>query len=506
MSATPAKFDAYTFVLSGYVQPGCLASIAVGANAYAYRVQDGDDFTTIYRAIAAAAVADPAYNVLYREDLLYAVRKTAGVSVTVVAASITVSGTFTATRVQTGAAAVVLDADLEDERTPIGGWVKFNAGSGADGSGFWLGQHVVLPAGYGPPESVSAETVQTYWFPVGFGGPAANRSAYHLWFTFDNARWQPILSATGVPTVMAFVCPSERLGSEAGYARGAPANLFRQVQVYQAGAPNAAGNEIRIDWDGAFAGWTTTPQLNLGSIGPDTLIWLGFRYLGENPAVAGYPVTSLWLDPTFTAFSMGSPAGQVNQDVYVWQSGRYAANQAALAAKQQPVDWAVKTRQFEAGGDQLRCSGLFLTAQHQGDGTDDVVPVWRYGPLNTATSSDWRDYAAQALDFTSVPPGNSEQNQIGPYPRLQPANQGADPVANVYGGSGVWGDLTAPTTQPGNVLIGDAQVDTLATTDGTQGSRLSVLVHGTMNAPGEAVRLGKIGAVLRKMGFGRRWH
>jgi hypothetical protein len=73
----------------------------------------------------------------------------------------------------------------------------------------------------------------------------------------------------------------------------------------------------------------------------------------------------------------------------------------------------------------------------------------------------------------------------------------------VFGGGPTWGDVT--DTTDGNLLVADPSVDTLQTTDGSQGTRLSVMVHGTMNAPGDSIRLGKIRATLRRMGNIRRW-
>lgn len=516
MSAEPAKFDAWVFTLAGYVVAGDIVRITIGGGNHDYTVLDGDTFQAIYRGVGTA-VASASYTAVWWEEGVAVIRNTAGAPTLAVTSTlvplVTVgAGTFTAVNVQVGVIPDVSEADLEDERTPVGGYVKFPL-VGAPGAGaFFVGAPIVVPIGYqwpdgfalGVPVPSAAEAVQTYWFPVRLAGNLTP-GAYSFRFNFDNVRWQPICCTATTPGEMGFVVPDERLASDQfGYSRGAMTPT-RQVRVFLAGVANPNGDEIRIDFDGTGGAWTHQPNLNLGIVGPDTLLYLGFRYIGENPVTAGFPLTALWLDPTILTASAGAvpPAAQFNLDTYFWQEGRYPTEQAALAAKQQPVDWAVKTRQVEDGGNQVRCLGVFVDVMSHGDSSDNAVPVWRYGPVNTATSTDWRDYSAQALDFNSLPPGNSEANNIGVYPRLQPATTTADPVANTFNNQGRWGSSTDGTQ--GNVLVGDAAVDTLATTDGSQGVRVSLMVHGTMNSPGESVRLGAIKAVLQRMGLARRW-
>ena len=139
---------------------------------------------------------------------------------------------------------------------------------------------------------------------------------------------------------------------------------------------------------------------------------------------------------------------------------------------------------------------------HLGGGSPKVRSDWIYGPLNTATSADYKDYSGQAVDFTADPVGNSLQQDIGVFPRLQLVS-GGDLVTKTAGAGAKWGDST--DASKGNLLIDDAAVDTLWTTDGTQGVRVSVMVHGTMNAASDSVRLQRIEAVLRHVGSAHRW-
>ncbi len=514
MCAQPSKFDAWAFTLAGYIVPGDVVRLTINAVNYDYTVLEGDDFTAIYAASAGAAAADPLYDAISWEYGAGIIAKTAGDMAIAVSASVVAPGvgTYTATRVQDGAEPDVVDADLEDERQPIGGYVKFEAVGAptTDDGALFVGPPIVLPIGYVWPGAITGETVQTYWWPVKFAGTSgfagSPPSIWSLEFSFDNDLWQPICTTATVGE-FGFVLPSERLASEAGYQRGAP-DATHHVWVTLVGVPDPNGDTVEIAFNGNTppAGtWTTQPNLNTSVIGPDTLLYLGFRYLGEDPAqTAIFPKSALWLYPEVTEAISGTGAAQFSIASYFWQSGRYPTQQAELAGKQQAVDWVVKTREVEDGGNQVRCQGVFVTAMSLGNGEDDVVPLWRYGPLNTATSTDWRDYSAQALDFNSVPPGNSETNGIDVYPRLTPVGSPyADPVANTFDNQSKWGSLASPAH--GNVLIGDPATDTLATTDGSQGVRVSVMLHGTMNAPGEGLRLGRIAAVLRRMGLAQRW-
>lgn len=493
--ASGAKPDVWYSALGGYVAPGDVVRYSIGATNYDHTVLDDDDFASIYAALAVSAAANPNYDVAVGARGLCAIAKTAAPAAPVVASSVlTGDGTFTTTHAQTYAAASLTDADLEDQRTPIGGWVQLV--THASRPTLYVGEYVKAPAGLSLPWANVTTTEETYWFPVLIGNCGASQpSIIQLDFEFDAVNWRPICVTAnpGDPAYgeVAWITPTERLASEIGYRRGFP-DATHQVRVYRTGVVTPTGNEIRINFDGAAGVWSSAPGINAGSIGPDPLLWLGFRYIGT--------ATTQWLNPQNIAASVD----RQEPGVYFWQSGRYPAEQAAWADKQQPVDWVAKTTEAEGGsGAQIRCRGVLMTAMHLGDGSDDVVPNWQYGPLNTATSTDMRDYAGQALDFSTIPVGNIEQNDIGPFPRMTPAGITTDPVVKTFDNVATWGDSADATK--GNLLISDAAVDDLATTDGSQGLRVSVMAHGTMNAPGEGVRLSRVLATIRKMGNLQRW-
>lgn len=497
----PSLFDVYTCTLSGYIVAGDRPRVTIAGNAYTLTVLPGQDFAMMYAMLAPLAAADTNADVVAFPDRIVVIAKTAATSVAVSSSMVVGAGTFTTVHTQSQASADVTDADLEDQRTPVGGYIKFvpryqNLGAGA----FFVKAPIAVPAGFQPLDVTAPETAQTYWFPVAIQLPGATPvHSFLLHFSFDNTRWQPICRNDGGhdASECAVNFPAERLGSVGGYLYGAPDGTH-QIRVWDSGSSTYTpwGDTIRIDFNGAGGAWDNQPYLNAGTVGPDILFYLGFRYIGND--------TSLWLSPTFANNAAQINLNNVNKyaAVYFWTSGRYNEQYAALAAKQQCVDWALKTVEVGQASAQLRVRGVALTAMHLGGGSPKVRSDWIYGPLNTATSADYKDYSGQAVDFTADPVGNSLQQDIGVFPRLQLVS-GGDLVTKTAGAGAKWGDST--DASKGNLLIDDAAVDTLWTTDGTQGVRVSVMVHGTMNAASDSVRLQRIEAVLRHVGSAHRW-
>ncbi len=496
----PAVRDAYTFTLAGYWTTGSALRITINGVNYdttmtAANAAAADPLAAFASDVETTVSANPLYFANATLTGLELWKQTAGATAVVVSASVlSGTGTVAVAHVRTGADLDATEAALEDQRQPLGGWIAMGTFPvSANQASLWLGQPVVVPAGY-ETRTGAVLAYESLWFPVLLGHWANNGgtapSVVGIKILFDNSVWTPVL--VGATAEFDFQVPSRRIASISGFAPGAPV-AAQQVQLYDSttAAPSATGDEIRINFDGAAGAWTSAPALNMSPIGPDELVWIGFRN-----------------DPTQTAWQMpvSVTLAQVNRvdcQMYVWQQGLYSTAYQGLANEQQPLDWAVKTLEAQNRGEQIRVRGVYLTAQHLGAGSDVVTQFWQYGPLNTATSSDMRDYSGQAVDFFSNPPGNSEQNDISPRKRLQTLT-GTAPELKTFGNIARWGSTADPSK--GNLLIDDAQVDTLATTDGTQGSRASVMIHGTMNAPGDAVRLGSVEATIRTVGGRRRYH
>lgn len=496
MSATPAAPDVWAVDFRGYIVNPDVARLTIVGVPYVSTMQLGETIIAFAQRVALSAAGDANYTVLATATGVLCVQKPGGTVGPVIGLMISGVGSFIASNTQVAAAADVSAAGLEDQREPIGGWIAQRSGVYPSPNVF-LGRPIRVPAGFITP-SATTLAFESWWLPVqiGMGGTFALPSAFSIHFTFDTAKWTPILDGV-VADVSAFdfVLPCERLASITGYLPGAM-DATHQVRVYGAGVPAVNGDEVHIDFDGGAGAWNLAPLVALGEIGPAPVIMIGFRAIGAT----SFSV----VDRDIAVAASATVAAVVHPaNVYIWQEGHYETEQAALAAKQQPVDWLVKTVEARNNGLQIKMRGVFLTAMHFGKGVDQAVPGWMRGPLNTATSSDERDYAAQALDFTTTPPGNSEQNDIGVYPHLQLLTLSADPVPKVFGTAAKWGDTT--DTSKGNLLIGDANVDTLATSDGSAGERISVMVHGTLGSMGESVRIGGVEGAIIQTGLRRRW-
>lgn len=508
--------NVYKFVPAGLWGVGDKGRITLNGVNYDYTVSAADllvdepmDRLATQLAFTVGAgvfTATPAGNVVTAIETTPAGAVLAGSSSVLIG-----SGTLTTTTVHTGAYIDVSEATLEDQREPNGGYVEWlDRGSAPT---FWIGRQVEVAAGYKTPLG-NTLTVPSYWVPVSLGNLDANLvplgppTIYGLSFAFDNTVWRAICTTNpGLPGELDYILPAERCASEAGYSPGAmvPARHAWCYDTATAAASNT-GNTIDITFNATLVAapnkWDGWPQLNLGVVGPNQMIWIGFTSV-QAASATPIPLTSLHIATSVIDATVQDAVAQQPASVYVWQQGAYPIEHLSLAAKQQPVDWAVKSVELNVKDQQLRVRGVYLTAMHLGNGNDDVVQNWIYGPLNTATSTDMRDYSGQSVDFVSTPPGNSQQTDIAPRARMR-LTSGGDPTLKTFGAGARWGDSNGAGA--GNLLIDDAAVDTLGTSDGSQGVRASILTHGTMNAPGESVRLGKIAAVVRLLGGLRRWH
>lgn len=496
----PTVRDAYTLTLSGYWTTGNTLRVTINGVNYdttmtAANAAATDPLAAFAADVAASVGANPLYSVNATLTGIELLSIIAGATVVVVSSSVpSGTGTATLTHVRIGSDLDTSEAPLEDQRQPVGGWIAMGTFPvSSNQASMWIGQPVVVPKGYVTRTGVMLG-YESLWFPISLGHWQNNGgsapSTISLQFLFDNNVYAPVL--VGGTAEFDFQVPSRRIASIGGYSPGAPV-AGQEVQLYDSttGLPSTSGDQVRINFDGAAGTWTSAPDLNVSAVGPDELLWIGFRN--------DLSKTSLQLPISVTQAQVNA----VDCQTYAWQQGFYGDAYQVLANEQQPLDWAVKTLEAQSRGNQIRVRGVYLTTQHLGAGNNVVTQFWQYGPLNTATSSDMRDYSGQAVDFFSNPPGNSEQNDISPRKRLQTIN-GTAPELKTFDNIARWSSIADPNK--GNLLIDDAQVDTLATTDGTQGVRASVMVHGTMNAPGDGVRLGSVEATIRTVGGRRRYH
>lgn len=509
----PIRPNVYTFTVDGVWAQGDKLQYTLDGTLYGpYTVlssdmESGYPIERIATDMALLAAADPTFTVTASGNVVTAVETNPAGSNLVCTSAVTVgSGTFTTAQTVTPARADISEAYLEDQRQPIGGWLEYNQNPGKPT--IWIGEPVMVPSGFKTPLAQTL-TVKSYWYPISIGNYAANGAnqptQWSLKFDFDNAVFEPI---TGTGVNLDYILPSQRLASTEGYKWNA-GDAGRHAWV-------SGASQIDILFDSALVPvpqrWDTWPYLNLDPIGPEPVIWIGFKRVYDAGVVTAL-TDSLNLVTSVAFATMDDGTGGTNCSVYTWLNTYAPSQYNALANKQQPVDWVVKTPTLSEKDWQIRMRGVYLTALHMGNGTDDVVYNWLYGPMNTTTSTDMRDYSAQAFDFApngiaQTYPDNvagvTQQTNILEKARLRPLNSSNSPTLKTFNNIAKWGSTAS--TSAGNLLIDDAAVDTLGTSDGSQGVRASVMVHGTMNSPGESVRLSKIAAVVRLMGGLRRWH
>lgn len=387
-----------------------------------------------------------------------------------------------------------IDVDLEDEREPHGGWKRVEDGTNTpDEPAIFIGKPVVLPAGFRLYDSGTGgtpTTETTYWLPISLDKGTAYGSVYNpataivLSFLFDNTAWRAVCGYPGNanPNALAIVVPNERLASKAAFGIGGGPGLAVAF-------PDLNGNRINLNIIGP-------PDLNTGPVGMQPLVWVGFK------RAPGATESSFGIVDGIVNHAVTDALAVVQAQVYVWQGGVYPVEQEALEDLTQSVDWVAKTAEFAMRGLQFKVRGLLLETQHLGKqtGADAINTSWGWGPLNTATSTDLRDYCGQAIDFAAAQPGNSAATNLLSVARLMPTG-GTAIVRKVAGAGPTWGEAS---TTKGNLLVDDPPIDTLGTTDGSQGERGSVMVHGTLSGPAENVRMSKVEAVVVAIGKARR--
>ncbi|CAB4161899.1 hypothetical protein UFOVP777_10 [uncultured Caudovirales phage] len=387
----------------------------------------------------------------------------------------------------------VTSAAQEDRRTPSGGWKKqvLAAGNGA----VYFGRPIRMPDNWAT--IVQTTTEPTWLVPVYLDTPTG-AAAFSIRADFDNTNWKFLLSGAG-PGVVDFVIPNERMASAAGYIKAAM-NATHQVRIFSGINASNIGNSLHIDFNGNdTGGWDFAPSLNIPNGEPALLMYLPMQRNTTTAANTvmdmGWDVTLADLDP----FGVGAPV-----DAYAWyESKSYPQQSLANDALAQPIDWSIQTREAVAAGAQTKLRGTFMRVLSYGEATARKPLTWIYGPLNTLSSSDYRDYSGQRNDWLDDPAGLSDIAKIDSIrKRMKPLL--LTQAINYKTGNTIakWGSTGDPSK--GNLLIDDPAVNTIATSEGVRGEQFSVLVHGSLCHPGEHVELQSIKGSYVVVGGRRR--
>jgi hypothetical protein len=274
-----------------------------------------------------------------------------------------------------------------------------------------------------------------------------------------------------------------------------------EVQVYDSGTglPDAAGDELRIRWQGANGAtpWLFKPAMNLCPRTVNPLIFIPFRKLANvNTMSMGFDFQ--------TAQILNGAAGAL-LSVAAWHYASVATRHQADDVTQ-AVDWAWKSAQAgdtdrsgDPTGAQVKARGLFARILSHGRGTVPIVAAWPLGLFNVVISSDWKEWSSQIVDNASGFE-NDLQSKVPLRSRVKTA-AGAM-VARVFNGSLTWGDTGTAAT--GNFMVDDEQVDTVSISDAVRGEHVSWMLFGHMMSRSERLVIQSVRGVLRKVAGRRR--
>lgn len=393
----------------------------------------------------------------------------------------------------------------EDLRQPYQAWESFVALPTTKPT-FYVAPPILLPKDFETTHQ-GIGSRPTWLVPIYVAGNTAPTAAFSkdvesliLRLRFDKTLWRPLLIAPGAPSYD-YIIPPNRLKS-------APA--YQDMKLYTGGVTDPAGDIIHIEWGslGVPNTWSAYPRMIVNPGVPQPFCYL----LMERKSVFPLPSSFSMVWRVIQA-KMGQRGSPVDANVIICQeTGQpsYTTQDLDNNTHAQPVDWAISTPLVGDGKRQYKARGTYTTLQSYGKATQEQVPKWILGPVNTLTAADYNDFSAQKQDW--VDPANmtdplglngnpSEITNIGtPRFRMGDHTNGiGDPSAKVGGDPNVlW--ATAANPDAGNLLIDDPAVDTIATSEGVRGERFRTMLFGCLNDNGEQVKIQRVRILTRITG------
>tara|TARA_R110000824_G_scaffold9475_2_gene42362 strand:+ start:10311 stop:13121 length:2811 start_codon:yes stop_codon:yes gene_type:complete len=347
-----------------------------------------------------------------------------------------------------------------------------------------------------PLEEESIATGSTYWWlPIEVVPPnsVTGITGYDLRFRFDETEWNP--DATGATFDVTVRFPTERVVS--GAAIFATAGGYAQ-RTDAAGTPAVAGEYITIKCNGnhaAASGWTTDPNLNIGTRIKNPLIYVRFRKVTAN-SVNGMGIAPILATIDHAGAAFATPLGAL-----VWiQTWIGAADSDNNNAKVQSVDWAYKSDEESKGFFHLKARGIYAKMNSHGRGlqANRLVPNWVWGLYNVILGSDSKEYTSQIVDYDDDIQKIENKGTI----RSRFRNTSGAMTTRTFSGDPKWG--SQGNNFYGDYLIDDQQTDDIATSDSVKGQRISYMVFGFIQDKAEALSLQSLMGVFRKGGGRRR--
>jgi hypothetical protein len=389
-----------------------------------------------------------------------------------------------------------LDRNVEDEDERIvgGKYVEASAAQSDIHGAIYFDKPVNVPERWVFTNGQVITGVETRLLPIEVAlredvGPPIGAfpvSEWHIEFEYDNTAWRPVL----IPgtTEVDIILPPERQASLAGYAQGAPAGGVSEVQVYDAntGAPDAAGNEIRIHWSGALGAHTWTPNANLTARSRNRIMWVPFYRLNTTEDYSGLGVVV-----TLAAFN--AAPNNFLPKVFIWEESSLGDARIDENLVAQAVDWCYKSDALGiAQAQRIKCRGVYLTLHTTGEGDNLHEPNWDHGLLNMVISSDWRSWSTQLLDHAGDSPDISLVTTKEPL-RARLLSDAGTLVHRKFNADIRYAG-GAPTAL---YLIDDPEVNDINLSESTKGQWVSVMLFGHVRDRAATLRLESVKAELR---------
>lgn len=381
----------------------------------------------------------------------------------------------------------------EDLRQPYQFWNQALVAARPQAPAFYVAPPILLPADYEDSAQGITMTVPTWLVPLYAANESENAlSDIELVLQFNNADWEPVLITATVPNY-AFLVPPPRLVSKLA---------FQDLVVYSGGVPTYTGNRLHVKWNASLLPntWSAWPKMALVPGTPQPLLYLLMqRRVGTSTTTS----TSMAWD--FLSARIKTDAVNPWVDCNGWvaqETGAPAYPEQDLGdnTQAQPVDWAISTPLLGDGKAQYKARGAIAVVQSYGRAAEQQVPNWLIGPYGSMTTSDYKDFSAQQIDWQN---GNPHElpDVASVRPRIETASSSA-PTLKTGSNVARWSS-TADQTK-GNLLIDDPATDTIAGSEGVRGERFRTMLFGCMNANGEGVKIARVKILTRLTGGLRR--
>jgi hypothetical protein len=429
-----------------------------------------------------------------------------------------------------GALDASLDSQFEDRRWFTGEFrnslinEETSSADFRDHATFYINQPIAIPAGYSMywgGTTVADTDYSPMWVPIELVPyknditlapyTPANITEWYLEFKFDNTHWQPYINQNGINNYEAiWNLPSERLGAVGAYfLQNADDTADQGVWVYDSvnAIPSATGDTIKMHIFGAAGSHTTSPEFGFIPHHRNPVIMLPFKRKTTNGSA---DTMSMGIEPIIAWHTSAAQAERGVQCI-VWDDQIKGMRTTwAEYESTQAVDWCLTSPEVHSdeAGFMLKARGINIEIESSGNATlqaaDPGAAIWPIRLFNVLTTTNYKLYAVQLLDFITDPVGlikvakNAIRNRIGTS-----AIQTTATFANTTAQGPVWGDFNDTTA--GNLLIGDEQYDNIKTSNGVKGDRIEVQMMGHVMSPAEKVRIGMAKLFVRLLpGLRRR--